>query len=156
MARAVKVESDVTRTYDLLGGNKIIRSRINNALDAHDVLVKGLPSASLLYLVKAVEFLERDDALLKAIGVSVRTLQRRKADEKTKLLSVEQSNRTWRFAEILGHAIKVLGSKEEAETWLNRPALGLSNRKPLDLLATSAGVEAVEEYLTRIEYGVYS
>jgi len=149
-------ESDVARTIDLLGGEETIHSPIRNTLDAHDALARGLPSATLLHLVESVGFLGRDDALMKAIGVSVRTLQRRKSDKKARFLSLEQSNRTWRFAEILGHAIEVLGAKEEAEAWLNRPAIGLSNRKPIDLLATSAGVEAVEEYLTRLEYGVYT
>ncbi len=36
------------------------------------------------------------------------------------------------------------------------PAIGLDNRIPIDLLSTTAGVEAVEHYLTRMEYGVYS
>ncbi|WP_116134074.1 antitoxin Xre/MbcA/ParS toxin-binding domain-containing protein [Tropicimonas sp. IMCC34043] len=156
MDGTAQVESDVSRAYDLLGGEQTIRPPIRNALDAHDLLVKGLPSASLLHLVNAVAFLERDDALMKAIGISVRTLQRRKTDKKATLLTGEQSNRTWRFAEILGHAIEVMGSKAEAEAWMNRPAIGLENRKPVDLLATSAGAEAVDEYLTRIEYGVYA
>lgn len=155
MTESVQFESDVARTFDLLGGEKTVRFPIRNALDAHDVLVKGLPAASLLHLVREVDLLDHEDVLMKAIGVSLRTLQRRKADDKSRLLSVEQGNRTWRFAEILGHAIEVLGTREEAELWMNRPAIGLSNRKPVDLLATSAGVEAVEEYLTRLEYGVY-
>ena len=41
-------------------------------------------------------------------------------------------------------------------TGQQRPAIGLANRKPLDLLATSVGAEAVSDYLTRLEYGVYA
>ena len=29
-------------------------------------------------------------------------------------------------------------------------------RKPIDLLSTPAGVESVEDHLTRLEYGVYT
>lgn len=155
MTEPLQFENDVARTVDLLGGEETVRAPIRNTLDAHDVLVKGLPAASLLHLVENVDLLEREDVLMKAIGVSLRTLQRRKAEDKPGLLSIEQGNRTWRFAEILGHAIEVLGSGEEAELWMNRPTIGLSYRKPVDLLATSAGAEAVEEYLTRLEYGVY-
>ena len=54
------------------------------------------------------------------------------------------------------HAIAVMGSSEAAEDWMQRPAIGLGNRRPLDLLATAAGAEAVSEYLTRLEYGVYA
>jgi putative toxin-antitoxin system antitoxin component (TIGR02293 family) len=93
-------------------------------------------------------------SLEKAVGVSLRTLQRRKADP-TKLLNQEQSGRTWKFAEILAKAIAVLGSRAEAERRLERPAIGLDQRRPIDLLATTAGVEIVESYLKRIANGVY-
>ena len=49
----------------------------------------------------------------------------------------------------------MLGSRTEAEQWLERPAIGLNQRRPIDLLATTAGVEIVENYLERIEHGVY-
>jgi len=70
-------------------------------------------------------------------------------------LNQEQSSRTWKFAEILAKATAVLGSKDEAEQWLQRPAIGLAQRRPIDLLATPAGVEMVEDLLERMEYGVY-
>jgi len=156
MVAVAQTENEVTRAYRLLGGNKTIKGSVNNALDAHDLLVKGLPTSTLLHLVNEVLMLSSEGALEKAIGISLRTLQRRKKDTIPKALSVEQSNRTWRFAEILGRAIDVLGSKEEAEHWMGRPAIGLENRKPIDLLASAAGAEAVENYLTRLEYGVYT
>ena len=87
--------------------------------------------------------------------MSLRTLQRRK-DAPDKPLSQEQSGRTWKFAEILAKATDVFGSQEEAEQWLERPAIGLDQRRPIDLLATPAGIELVEQYLTRLAYGVYA
>jgi uncharacterized protein (DUF2384 family) len=38
---------------------------------------------------------------------------------------------------------------------LSARAIGLNQRRPIDLLATTAGVEIVESYLERIEHGVY-
>ncbi|MDQ2803328.1 MAG: DUF2384 domain-containing protein, partial [Pseudomonadota bacterium] len=97
-----------------------------------------------------------EPALLeKAIGMSLRTFQRRRGAP-TKPLSQEQSGRIWKFAEILAKATAVLGSQEEAQQWLERPAIGLDQRCPIDLLATPAGVEIVEDFLERIEYGVYA
>jgi len=81
-------------------------------------------------------------------------VQRRKVAP-GKPLSQEQSGRAWKFAEILARATAVLGSQEEAERWLERPAVGLEQRRPIDLLATQAGVELVEEFLQRLEWGVY-
>jgi putative toxin-antitoxin system antitoxin component (TIGR02293 family) len=40
--------------------------------------------------------------------------------------------------------------------WLERPALGLEQRRPIDLLSTTAGVKLVEDLLGRLEYGVYT
>jgi putative toxin-antitoxin system antitoxin component (TIGR02293 family) len=73
-----------------------------------------------------------------------------------KSLSPEQSGRTWKVAEILTKATSILGPKEEAEQWLERPAMGLDQRKPIDPLTTPAGVELVEDFLVRLEYGVYA
>jgi putative toxin-antitoxin system antitoxin component (TIGR02293 family) len=55
----------------------------------------------------------------------------------------------------VGNAAEVLGSIEEAEQFMERPAIGLDQNRPIDLLATPAGVEMVETYLQRIKYGVY-
>ena len=156
MQAVQNIDGDIGRAVGLLGGEKTLRVHVRNAMDAHEVLLRGLPADALLHLVASVNFLEEGDALKKAVGLTLRTLQRHKAKTAPQLLSVEQGNRTWRFAEIFGHAIEVMGSEDAAEAWMNRPAIGLENRKPVDLLATSAGVEAVEEYLTRMEYGVYA
>lgn len=147
---------DIARTYALLGGQDTILRPIQSTLDAHDVLQTGLPSQALLHLVSEVALLETDNVLEKAIGISVRTLQRRRKDVGDSLLNVDQSNRTWKFAEILGRATAIFGSRAAAEAWMTAPAIGLDQRRPLDLLSTTVGVEAVDDYLTRIDCGVYA
>jgi putative toxin-antitoxin system antitoxin component (TIGR02293 family) len=66
------------------------------------------------------------------------------------------ARRTRRFAEILTKATAVFGSQQEAERWLERPAIGLNQRRPIDLLVTPAGAKIVEDFLTQIEFGVYA
>jgi putative toxin-antitoxin system antitoxin component (TIGR02293 family) len=83
-------------------------------------------------------------------------IERRKKRGAAKPLSRAQSGRIWKFAEILAKATAVLGSQEEAEHWLERPAIGLDQRRPIDLLATPAGAKLVEDLLTRVEFGVYT
>jgi hypothetical protein len=51
-----------------------------------------------------------------------------------------------KFAEILARATAVPGSRNEADQWLERPAVGLDQRRPIDLLATPAGVEIVQDF----------
>jgi len=149
-------ENETLKAFRLLGGPGILKRTVRDRLDAHDMIVAGIPSKSLLHLVDGIGVLSTGDALNKAIGISLRTLQRRKSDTAPKALSAEQSSRAWRFAEIFAKATDVLGSQSAAERWLLEPAIGLDNRRPIDLLASAAGTEAVETYLTRLEYGVYT
>lgn len=72
------------------------------------------------------------------------------------MLSTEQGSRTWNFARILTKATSVLGSQAEAAKWMMQPAMGLDNGRPIELLATAAGTELVQEFLERIDYDVYA
>lgn len=146
--------ADLDRIAELLGGARVLRHAPKTQLDAHEMLLHGLPSRALNHLVERLVVLQHTPSLEKAIGMSLRTFQRRR-DVPAKPLSQEQSGRTWKFAEILARATTLFGSQEEAEQWLERPALGLDGRRPIDLLATPAGVELVEDLLTRLAYGVY-
>jgi putative toxin-antitoxin system antitoxin component (TIGR02293 family) len=58
--------------------------------------------------------------------------------------------------ELLERAVALFGSYPDAEAWLNRPAVALDYCKPIDLVSTPAGLEAVEAHLTPLEYGVYT
>jgi putative toxin-antitoxin system antitoxin component (TIGR02293 family) len=147
--------SVIDRTADLLGGSRIFQSRLHGPLDVHEALDRGLPREALTRLIDNVRILH-DQALVKsAIGVSLRTSQRAKLAP-GKRLTKEQSGRIWKFAEILAKAVDVLGSQAAAERWLERPAIGLDQRRPIDLLSTPAGVKLVEDFLGRLKYGVYT
>jgi putative toxin-antitoxin system antitoxin component (TIGR02293 family) len=158
MEAAVAWSTDVSPVEPaaaILGGSKVLKCHLSSPLDAHELLLRGLPGAALTHLVDSLLLLHDPASLEKAIGISLRTFQRRKADP-TRLLSPEQSGRTWKFAEILAKATSVLGSRGAAEEWLERPAMALDGHRPIDLLATTPGVEIVEDHLERMEYGVYT
>ncbi|MGR9248953.1 type II RES/Xre toxin-antitoxin system antitoxin [Rhizobium leguminosarum] len=139
----------------LLGGARILSRSLTNGLDAHELLLHGLPASALDHLVGTLVVIGKNESLEKAVGMSLRTWQRRK-DMPSKPLNQEQSGRAWKFAEILAKATDIFGSQAEAEQWLERPAVGLEQRRPIDLLGTPAGVELVEDHLDRLEYGVYA
>jgi putative toxin-antitoxin system antitoxin component (TIGR02293 family) len=146
---------ELQKVAALLGGARVLSRRLTSALDAHELLLHGLPASAVDHLVGSLVFIGKTESLEKAVGMSLRTWQRRK-DAPSKPLSQEQSGRAWKFAEILSKATDVLGTQAEAEQWLERPAIGLDQRRPIDLLGTPAGVELVEDYLQRLEYGVYA
>ncbi len=138
----------------MLGGPQVLHHRLGTSLDAHALLLRGLPGEALRHLVGSFVTLQMSASLERAIGMSLRTYQRRR-DAPAQPLSPEQSGRVFRFAEILAKATAVLGSRAEAELWLERPATGLDQCRPLDLLATPAGTALVQDFLDRLEYGVY-
>lgn len=156
MPETSQLTQETAIAFAFLGGEKTFAHPVCTDLEAHDMLLQGMPSSALLHLAVTVPLLNDEANLDKAIGISLRTLQRRKNDGADAVLSVDQSSRTWKFAQILGRATTIFGSKQAAMDWLTQPAIGLSQRKPLDLLATSVGVSAVEDCLTRIDYGVYA
>ena len=149
----VTEDAKIKRVADLLGGSRVFRDRPRHTLDVHDLLRRGLPREALTALFANISVLTDQNCEL-ALGVSRRTLQRFRAAP-GKPLSNEQSGRAWKFAEILSKATEVFGSQQEAEQWLERPAMGLDRRRPIDLLATPAGVKLVEDFLGQMEYGVY-
>ncbi len=147
--------ADIERVTGLLGGSAVLRHRLSSPLDAHEMLLEGMPSEALHHLIGNLASLRKTASLEKAVGMSLRTFQRRR-HVPAKPLNQEQSGRTWKFAEILAKATELFGSQDEAEQRLDRPAIGLDQRCPIDLLATPAGVAMVEDFLTRLEYGVYA
>ncbi len=138
----------------LLGGRTVLGSRIESDLEAHELLHRGLPRRALTSLIEKLHDIPVTE-VSEALGMSLRTLQRHKSTPVV-LLDVQQSGRAWKFAEILAHATRVLGSQDEAEQWLRRPAIGLDQERPIDLLTTPAGVKLIEDYLGRLEYDVYT
>ncbi|HEY3776974.1 MAG TPA: antitoxin Xre/MbcA/ParS toxin-binding domain-containing protein [Rhizomicrobium sp.] len=139
----------------ILGGVKSVGRPVRNRLEAHETIRKGFRAGVLDHLRKQLVTLKASRDLEKALGISMRTVQRRRKTPNSRL-SPEQSGRAWKFAEILGKAARLFGSQEEAEAWLERPAMALNQRRPIDLLSTPAGVESLEQLLGRIEYGVYT
>lgn len=145
----------IEQVANLLGGEELLGHRVMNSVDAHEILLEGLPGPALTYLVENLAVIGRTASLEKAVGMSLRTFQRHK-EKPTQVLSLEQSGRAWKFAEILIEATSIFGSQAEAEEWLERPATGLDRHRPIDLLATPAGLQLVEDFLERLEYGVYA
>lgn len=144
-----------TDVANVLGGQDRIGQVIGSGIAVHDLITVGLPSGAALHVFDHLTFVESTDAA-KAMGVSLRTIQRLKKKGGDERLSPDQSDRTWQFAEVLARATEVFGTRQAAERWLNEPAIGLNQRRPIDLLSTTIGTEAVKTYLDRMDYGVYA
>ena len=122
-------------------------------LQAHDLVTEGVTVLVARQMMATFDILQRDE-ILRVVGISERTLQRGQA--KNKLLDSNASDRTLRLAEVTDQAIDVLGSQRAAELWMSKPALALDQRRPIDLLQSSAGTDLVKALLTRMDHGVYA
>ena len=116
-----------------------------------EVLRVGLPVQELHDLQASLDV--PMEKLFPMLGISKATLHRRKAGGR---LGPAESDRVVRFARLMGKAVEVLESEENARRWLTSPQFGLGGAVPLDYAETEVGVREVEDLLGRIEYGVYS
>lgn len=153
-ARQVRAEDPFTRVTAVLGAKSL---RIHSPIDLHERIFKGLPRSTAVYLVSNLHEIKLDESM-RVLNISSRTWHRIKGDkaELSKPLDVDQSARLWSMAEILAKAEEVLGTREEAEQWLSRPAIGLDSRRPIDLMATPQGADLVKTLLEQMEHGVYA
>jgi putative toxin-antitoxin system antitoxin component (TIGR02293 family) len=124
-----------------------------SVVDLHERLREGFESGVVVHLVDQFHAIKPNE-LWPALGISERTFHRLKS-ESTKRLDADKSGRAWALAEVLSRATEVLGSKDAAERWLAMPALALGSRRPIDMMETNAGAEAVRTLLEQLEYGVY-
>ena len=116
-----------------------------------EVLRIGLPVKELneLQATLAVPM----EKLVPMLGISKATLHRRKIKGR---LDQAESDRVVRFARLMGKAVEVMESEENARQWLTSPQFGLGGAVPLQYAETEVGAREVENLLGRIEYGVYS
>lgn len=145
------------------GGQGVVRLHVDAAMGrrpTHDIPVSlqvkameaGLREFELTNLQTSLDLsLER---LFSLVGLSKATFHRRRTTGAH--LNPLVSDRVIRFAMLLSKAIKVFGSKDEANKWLKSPQLGLGGAVPLDFAKSEVGSREVENLLGRIEYGVYT
>jgi putative toxin-antitoxin system antitoxin component (TIGR02293 family) len=140
-----------TTAFDVLGGKETLGKRAFTTTAALELVRHGLPYRSL---ESAVEHCGAQQAeITQVLQIPKRTLLRRKKEDR--LLPAE-SDRLFRLARVVAHAIDVLESEEAAQRWLKKPNRALGGQVPLHLLDTDAGAGQVDDVLTRIDYGVFS
>lgn len=137
----------------LAGGWGSIRREtlLLSGVDRHNLIQEGLKTRILLRALRTFRYVPEDQLLL-AIGLSTKTLGRREESR----LGPRHSDAAMALIDVTDMAEHVLGTRELAEHWLSKSALALDGRRPMDLLTSTPGVEAVKDLLTRMEYGVYA
>ena len=109
----------------------------------------GLPTKSLSLIETRLGATKAE--LAAVLFIPERTLQRRRTSHAR--LRSDESDRLYRLAKVVAHAIVAIGDEERAMRWLREPNRALGGVTPLSLLDTEAGTEAVEGSLGAIQYG---
>ena len=65
------------RVADLLGGTRVLQRNLKDPLDAHEMLLEGLPGKALSTFVDNL-MIQKAASFEKAMGMSLRTFQRHK------------------------------------------------------------------------------
>lgn len=161
----------------VLGGEKELGEKVKRAIDFDALIRKGMPWGVISHIKE--EYNLPDEIMAQIIGVSSRTIARRRKTGKVSMksphvivsgkprkgkanlaaverLSPVESDRVYRFARIIALAEDVFEDKEESLEWLKSPQHGLGGHIPFDMLQTDAGAREVEELLIRIDYGIIS
>ena len=87
------------------------------------------------------------------LHTSHRNLQRKDENE---LLDSYKSEKVLELSSLVSRGVEVIGNDADFKEWLHSPVLALGNRKPLDFLDTSFGIQMVLKVLGRLEMGVFS
>lgn len=82
-----------------------------------------------------------------ALSVSTKTLQR------TEVFDVVQSEKMYELAELYATGISYFG-KEGFKRWMDRPLFTLGNRRPIELLDVSEGIELLRIEILRLQHGI--
>ncbi len=117
--------------------------------DPVEAVRRGLPVTALLHVQEILQ--APDDALARALGISRRTLSRRR---ETDTLTTDASDRLLQLATIVALAQQALDGTEGARTWLRTSHALLGGESPLQRMDTLAGMDQVNTLLYHIEYGL--
>ncbi|MBK3508241.1 antitoxin Xre/MbcA/ParS toxin-binding domain-containing protein [Pseudomonas sp. MF6747] len=116
--------------------------------DIHDMIVAGF-SAGLITLLCAngtISPQERDRI------IHPKTLKTKLAGNQ--LLTLDESDRLFRFAHITAMAEIMFGDEGKAKQWLSKPKARFLGKSPSAMVTTSHGTHLVEEMLIQVSEGI--
>lgn len=143
-------------TYNLkviLGGkaSNLYAADTNTDLDLIQITRKGLKKNSLFFLADYLGI--SMNQLSDLLHTSYRNLQRKDANEMMDSYKTEKALELATFAQ---RGTEVIGTTEGFREWIKSPLLSLGNKRPLDFLDTTFGIQLILKVLGRLEQGVYS
>jgi len=119
------------------------------ALERARAVEHGLPVKALRDLIADPAITLAD--LVRAIAPR-RTLERRLKEGGR--LNARESDRLSAFVTTLESVTAMFGSRQEAMDWLRHPKRQFDGDSPINMMATNAGAQAIDELLMRAKFGM--
>jgi putative toxin-antitoxin system antitoxin component (TIGR02293 family) len=135
----------------------LIHARIEELSELHVFLLvrEGFALTDVQAMIAFSELYSSSKLIIRITGKPSRPKQGKVAESTTDRLSPIQSAIAFQYAKVLEHATTVFGTLRLAEEWLAKPCRRLDDQSPLDLAGNPVGFQVIENYLERIELGVY-
>ena len=149
------IVSEAAVQYDtlkvILGGNKSVPKTISSDMDLINLSRHGVRKSSLKSLAGYLGItMEKMSSLVHS---SHRNIQRKDEDE---LLDTLKTEKVLELAAFIKRGIDVIGTEDAFKEWVHSPIIALGNRKPIDFLDTTFGIQMALKVLGRLEQGVFS
>lgn len=141
MAVAVAVEALSSDFSSLVEGDPSI---------VHDEISNGVPF-SLLEEIAELIGVGWQNLGIDVLGISARTLTRRRRDGR---FSSVESDRVYRTARVVKHALEVFETTDAVARFFQSPSYALGGVEPIEYLATDIGSREVDNVLGHIEHGM--
>ena len=134
------------------GLSKLLGKQVANSLQLVNFIERGF-SFQILDRFQRHSGLPME-RLAATIGISPRTLSRRKKEKK---LSSSESDRLVSISRLFALTVELFeGNKEQGNRWFLNQNRALGNLSPLEMAATETGSREVENLIGRLEHGVFS
>lgn len=134
----------------ILGGNKNLKKSLTGDFDLINLSRVGIKKSTLKSLSSYLGI--NMETMSELLHSSYRNIQRKDEDE---LLDTLKTEKVLELAAFAQRGIEVIGNKESFAEWLQSPIVSLGNKRPVDFLDTSFGIQMVTKLLGRLEQGVY-
>ena len=122
---------------------------IRSVFDLIEISRRGLSKKAVATMARHLNLTQSD--LFSILHISTRTWQRY-TDEK--LLPQDVTERALQLANLYKQGEEVFGNPGKFKGWMNHPSPFFGGRKPIELLDTQFGFQAVLDEIARIDWGV--
>ncbi len=143
--------NDIQALNRFMGGRSVIGSP-RSETDFIKIIRQGFPTKVIVFVMQSFPIAEVDLRRSLGLGDALGTW----LDDGGRRFEPRESELIYRFAKVAAAATEVFESRGKAAKWMLTENVALGDERPINLLDTSIGFQAVLDVLHRIEHGVYS